>query len=55
MSDELEQSTPVHLTFEEIEWLIVALKEYEGDDPASDPRRLATAIDRKLVAAQTGE
>ncbi|MDO9409356.1 hypothetical protein [Patulibacter sp.] len=55
MADDLEQSTPVHLTFEEIEWLIVALADYKDDDPASDRHRLAVAVDRKLVAAQTGE
>ena len=54
MTDD-EQSTPVHLTFAEIEWLILALAADKDADPESDRHRLATAIDRKLVAAQTGE
>ena len=55
MADEDPQSTPVQLTYAEIEWLITVLAGYKDDDPQSDRHDLAVAIDRKLIAAQTGE
>jgi hypothetical protein len=55
MAETEPQSTPVHLTFDEIEWLLLVVAEYEGDDPQSDGHRSAKDVGRKLRAAQTGQ